>query len=58
LAEREKGREKGARGRKRSVPGFPRSNVFHKIKSYAVEIAATIVFVWWIAGALWRELSG
>lgn len=31
--------------------------VFHQIKYYAVEIAATIIFLAWIAKAVWHELG-
>ena len=33
------------------------TDVFHKIKYYAVEVAATIVFVYWIAKSVWHELG-
>jgi hypothetical protein len=33
------------------------SDIFHEIKFYAVEIAATIVFVVWLAKAVWHELG-
>jgi hypothetical protein len=32
-------------------------DIFHKIKFYAVEVSATIVFVVWLARAVWHELG-
>ena len=34
-----------------------RADIFHVIKYYAVEIAATIVFLSWLAKAVWHELG-
>jgi hypothetical protein len=31
-------------------------DIFHQIKYYAVEIAATIVFLAWLVRAVWHEL--
>jgi len=31
-------------------------DIFHQIKYYAVEVAATIVFLAWLARAVWHEL--
>jgi hypothetical protein len=31
--------------------------MFREIKFYAVEIAATIIFVVWLAKAVWHELG-
>lgn len=36
---------------------FEASDIFCKIKFYAVEIAATIIFVVWLAKAVWHELG-
>ena len=32
-------------------------DIFHQIKYYAVEISATIVFLAWLARAVWHELA-
>jgi hypothetical protein len=32
-------------------------DIFHQIKYYAVEIAATIVFLAWLVRAVWHELG-
>jgi hypothetical protein len=33
------------------------TDIFHRIKFYAVEVAATVAFVWIVARALWHELG-
>ena len=32
-------------------------DIFHKIKYYAVEITATVVFLTWLGKAVWHDLG-
>jgi hypothetical protein len=38
------------------MPPEPRS-IFHRIKYYAVEVAALIVFLAWLASSVWHEVA-
>jgi len=43
-------------GKEISVSSRDPYRIFHLIRLYAVEISATVVFLYWIVRALWHEL--